>query len=384
MLITDDKTWNLEEFEAKIEGMCNQVRDFKEERVAFWAHSIPEVIFTFFAIWKLGKIACPLSPRLPSAEPALKRLKASLFVPKMPAPKKAQPWSFREEKKATLLFTSGSLGMPKIACHSAGNHLYNALGSNRDLVPLEAGDRWLLSLPLNHVGGIAILFRCYLAKASIVLSKRLEGVTHLSLVPAQLQKWRLPPTTKYVLLGGGPLPQTGGNILPTYGMTEMSSQIVTGNRLHPYAEMKIGQDGEILVRGKTLFQGYEDEPVDLQEGWFATRDLGRWENGKFEVVGRKDNLFISGGENIQPEEIEGVLKRVLSLQEAVVVPVADAEFGMRPVVYLNPYVEIEAVREALLPLLPKFKIPIQSYALPTEEGLKPNRKKLALLSRGMK
>ena len=180
---------------------------------------------------------------------------------------------------------------------------------------------------------------------------------------------------------GAPLPdlETPWNILPTYGMTEMSSQIVTNHQIHPYAEMKIAEDREILVRGPVLFQGYYEKgkiDLPLKDGWFQTKDLGCWDDGLFKIIGRKDNLFISGGENIQPEEIEEVIRRICGLHDAVVVPIPDQEFGARPAVFLKQLVPLEELQEMLKAHLPKFKIPIKCFELP-ETGFKPQRKTLA-------
>lgn len=372
-----------EQFEALVEGMCEQILAFPHQKVAFWAPTTMEVILTLFAIWKVGKIACPLNTRLPSAESALQALETELFTPRLPQPKTPTPTNWDLSKLATFLFTSGSTGLPKIACHSLGNHVWNARGSN-EMIPLESTDRWALTLPLFHVGGLGVLFRCYLAKCSVTFDR--PDATHLSLVPTQLYrllKEQTPlPHLKTILLGGAPLPNlsTPWNVLPTYGMTEMSSQIVTGHKVHPYAEVKISSDQEIWVRGATLFQGYYTQgkiacPLN-EEGWFLTSDLGRWHEGQFQVIGRKDNLFISGGENIQPEEIEEAIRRHCEVHEAIVVPIADEEFGERPAVFLKHPEEFPKIQELLKPHIPKYKIPIRAFRLPPETGLKPNRKAL--------
>ena len=124
------------------------------------------------------------------------------------------------DRPATIVFTSGSTGIPKAVLHSYGNYYYNALGCNRNL-PLTAGDRWLLDLPLYHVGGLGILFRCLLAGATVVMPDGRETldavleryeITHLSVVVTQLHRLlRQPesvryPSLRYVVLGGSPVP----------------------------------------------------------------------------------------------------------------------------------------------------------------------------------
>jgi o-succinylbenzoate---CoA ligase len=388
MLITDQWSWDHPTFEAHVEGMCEQVRAFPHERVAFWGHSTPEAILALFAAWKVEKIACPLNTRLPSAAPALAQLETELFIPQMPKPRHPSPLKWNLNRLGTLLFTSGSSGNPKIAALSRGNLAFNALGSNK-LIPLQTGDRWALTLPLFHVGGLGILMRSYLAKSSVLLGTDWKTATHLSLVPTQLYRILKDPVSlpclKAILLGGAPLPdiKTPWHVVPTYGMTEMGSQIVTGGCMHPFAEMKIANDHEIWVRGPLLFQGYYEKgetslPLNA-EGWFQTKDLGQWDREFFQILGRKDNLFISGGENIQPEEIEKAIRQACGLHEAIVVPIPDAEFGHRPAVFLYNPEKLQLVQAALKDHLPKYKIPIRAFLLPEASGLKPNRKALQAL-----
>jgi O-succinylbenzoic acid--CoA ligase len=317
-------------------------------------------------------------------------------------------------RPATIIFTSGSSGRPKAALHTYGNHYYSALGSAPN-IPLAGGDRWLLSLPLYHVGGLSILFRSLLAGATIAIPERgaslghsisTFGITHVSVVATQLRRLLREhselDTTKAILLGGGPVPDSlidesiarGLPIHTSYGLTEMASRVTTtpprsdapelrtaGSPL-PYRELSISGEGEILVRGETLFRGYieEDglEPATDELGWFHTGDLGELNaQGCLRVVGRRDNLFVSGGENVQPEEIENALERLEVVERAVVTPAPDAEFGERPVAF------VRVVEERLPPdqlsamlgdELPRFKIPIAFYEWP--EGADPGQAKV--------
>jgi o-succinylbenzoate---CoA ligase len=311
------------------------------------------------------------------------------------------------DRPATVIFTSGSSGVPKAALHTFGNHFFSARGSNANIA-LAPGDRWLHSLPLYHVGGLSIVFRCLLAGATVVLPEpratlddSIAGVTHVSLVPTQLSRllrgrfeaeW-----LEAILLGGGPLPTSlvddaAGRGLPihtSYGLTEMASQVTTtppsasreelrtSGRPLPHREVGISGDGEILVRGETLFAGYVeggaiDRPLDA-DGWFHTGDIGDLsENGYLRVLGRKDNLFISGGENIQPEEIEEALSSLEGVEEAVVVPIPDPEFGARPVAFVRMaegIVEGETLARALEKVLPGFKVPVAFHGWPEDAGL---------------
>ncbi len=279
----------------------------------------------------------------------------------------------------TCLATSGTSRTPKFAMHSLENHLMSASYPHPDL-ELNPGDVWLLSLPLNHIGGLSILLRSYFAKSSIVLADGpVDKVTFLSFVPTQLKRFLRQdnpyPKLRAILVGGAPIPESlcrDAAHLPlylTYGMTEMTSQVATrrfeahkgvtfGNPL-PHREVKIGEDGEVFVRGKTLFLGYYDQVSPFVDGWFPTRDLGEMGAHGLRILGRKDRMLISGGENIYPEEIE---KAFLSLTEVASVHVQkrfDEEFGERPVamISLSSTCEIPLLCEKLLDFLPKFKIP---------------------------
>ena len=289
-----------------------------------------------------------------------------------------------------LLFTSGSSAAPKLARLS----LHNLLTSARaviDAVNLKPEDRWHLSLPLYHVGGLGIIFRSVLARAGVVLDAFSPAITHLSYVPTQLYRaWPIYPTLKCVLLGGAPIFSTPSKlpIIATYGLTEMSSAVLAsqphwqGNRLYlgnplPHAEMRL-IDQEIFVRGESLFLGYENK---AQSDWFATGDLALFDpNFGYSIIGRKDNMFISGGENIQPEEIEKTLLEDPNILEAVVVPKQDAEYGNRPVVFLKTLtpISLSYIQNLLADRFPKYKIPIACYPL-ISDHLKVNRKSLYAL-----
>jgi O-succinylbenzoic acid--CoA ligase len=108
------------------------------------------------------------------------------------------------------------------------------------------------------------------------------------------------------------------------------------------------------------------EPLSLDEGWFATRDLGEWtQNGSLRILGRKDRLFISGGENIQPEEIERALCTLPGILFARVDPIPDPEFGQRPIATIHDTTQkytLETVRHHLQPLLPSFKLPVRLFS----------------------
>jgi o-succinylbenzoate---CoA ligase len=320
------------------------------------------------------------------------------------------------------ILTSGSTGTPKASVLSQGNLCANAAASN-DNIPVAPGDRWLLSLPLHHVAGLGILFRCLLGGGTVVIPDkasgilaaiREHGITHVSLVATQLFRLMESPEAtealrglNTILLGGSAIPDAlvrramalGLPVRRSYGLSEMATQVTTtravdppealftsGRPLDPDA-ITLADDGEILVRGPCLFRGYlvdgRQESPATTDGWFATGDLGEWDAyGNLVVLGRKDNMFVSGGENIQPEEIERQLQAIDGVLEAVVVPVDDAEFGARPVAFVRTEGELdaEALLAALAVRLPRFKLPKAVLPWPKtgpDAGMKVSRAELA-------
>ena len=409
-------------------------------RVALYLQRDERYVALVLALIRAGHVACPISDRLPPRGVAqllrraacsalisedqdlLQTAGAGLLKPNPEALLEEVPQSSSDRsgsidiplgRPATIIFTSGSTGVPKAALHTLGNHYHSALGSNANIA-LQPSDRWLHSLPLYHVGGLSILFRCLLAGATVALPQPGTslgtdiaglGATHVSLVSTQLSRLLREDADlgglEAVLMGGGPIPPSlvdealarGLPIHTSYGLTEMASQVTTtspgasieelrtAGRVLPNRQVSISEGGEILVRGETLFTGYVageelDRPLDAG-GWFHTRDLGELdENGYLRVRGRVDNLFISGGENVQPEEIEEALCRLEEVDEAVVVPVPDEEFGARPVAFVRmDNGEPGDLARKLEPVLPRFKIPISFHPWHKEArgDMKPDR-----------
>ena len=421
------------QLDARLNSLCQQLEQAGVRRGAHLAAVVrgaQEDVLLAWACVRSGVVFCPLNPAFPvekQRELAV-QLDAGAFwsageIPvgewqplqldfarELPASEEA--WPLASTQLNNMILTSGSSGTPKAVVHRLSNHLASARGSTT-LIPLDEECGWLLSLPLFHVGGYAILFRVFLAGATLVLDQRelplkerleCQPITHLSLVPTQL--WRLlaegfnPARTRLreLLLGGATIPQPlvsrlcamGIEPKVSYGLSEMGSQVCTavpgdagvvGQPL-PGREVCI-REQEICVRGATLFAGYYragelDLPLDA-EGWFHTRDKGFFTAaGELLVEGRLDNLFISGGENIQPETIEQRLVDHPAVAQALVVPVPSDEWGQRPAAFIDwhgepvPYPELAAwIRSAL----PGFMVPDQWHPWPDLGGnLKPQRK----------
>jgi O-succinylbenzoic acid--CoA ligase len=412
-------------------------------RVALYLPKDAGYLVLLLALVRAGAVACPVSTRLPAGgvgalleEAGCSALIStdegvsgvvdgvdvlgpeSLLADGEKDGRDPEPVEIPLDRQATVVFTSGSTGAPKAALHTFGNHYSNALGSNVNIA-LAPGDRWLHSLPLYHVGGLSILFRCLLAGATIALPEPNAPLgrsiselraTHVSLVSTQLLRLLHEDVDLSglgaVLMGGGQIPPSlvdealarGVPIHTSYGLTEMASQVTTtppgasrrklrtaGCAL-PHREVRISGNGEILVRGETLFAGYlRDEGLNLplDGGWFRTGDLGELDDdGYLRVSGRRDNLFVSGGENVQPEEIEAALCRLDGVHEAVVVPVPDEEYGSRPVAFVRKSGEVGDLAGMLEKVLPRFKTPIIFHDWEGVGGMKPDRGALERRARG--
>lgn len=314
---------------------------------------------------------------------------------------------------ATLTLTSGSSGIPKAVVHSAFQHLANARGVC-ELMDFGAKNSWLLSLPLFHVSGQGIVWRWLLQGATLRINEDktdfyavLAKSSHASLVPTQLQRYlagdkpNLPQ--QRILLGGSHIPselivqaqQKGLRTYAGYGMTETASTICAveddwDNVGAPLLGREIRiERGEIQVKGDCLALGYWQKgrlvPIQTEHGWFATKDRGRLNaEGKLQVLGRLDNMFISGGENIQPEQVEQILYRSGLLKNIFILPKDDAEFGHRPVAFvefLEPFSRqaVQKLQYFAKSALEKFKQPIAYIELNpklAQSGIKISRKQL--------
>ncbi len=411
-----------------------------EKPVAIISQNSVEQIILLLALWHLKIIAAPLSLRNPIKviNTQIQEINAAVIFSDKNIPidhsmliseivnisnneeTEISLNSFDANQDATLIFTSGSSSKPKAVLHTYGNYYYSALGSNKNL-PLHRTDRWLLSLPIYHVGGLGIIFRCLQAGAAIVipppdfkLSDIIEknNITHFSLVVTQLRRLLKDMNNKdllslkAILLGGSMISSSlikealdlGLPIYKSYGMTEMASQVCTTEKLNsavkhsgkilPYRAIKLSSNKEILVKGETLFKGYylKGKVTNLidAEGWFLTGDIGEFDNdNNLIVTGRIDNQFISGGENISSEEIENVISELYDFEKVIVVPVSNEEFGQRPVVFISGKFDQNEIVKKLNKKLPSYKIPDYFFKWPehlTEASIKPSRKILSQMA----
>lgn len=311
----------------------------------------------------------------------------------------------------TMMFTSGTTGHPKAVMHTYGNHWWSATASALNL-GLHDQDKWLLPLPIFHIGGFSILLKSVIYGipafvmekfASDVFHKviRDKQITIISLVTLMLNQLidtlgeeKLPEHVRCLLLGGGSVPEAllqkvKEKELPlfqSYGMTETSSQIVTlsvddalrklgssGKSLFPaqvdIIDQQVDGVGEIVVKGPMVMNGYVDNPkandASFINGWLKTGDLGYLdEEGFLYVVERRSDLIISGGENIYPSEIESKLLTIDGVLDAGVFGRKDDKWGQVPIACIvrnNEQVTESVIIHQLQRILATYKLPKETF-----------------------
>lgn len=287
----------------------------------------------------------------------------------------------------TIIYTSGTTGRPKGVILTYGNHWWSAVGSALNL-GLNMNDKWLLCLPMFHVSGLSILMKNVIYGMPIYLQSKFNasevnqvirerGVTMMSAVSAMVTKLlddlkekAYPGHFRCLLLGGGPAPlpmlekcrDKGIPVFQTYGLSETASQIVTlspeymfeklgsaGKPLFPAQiriidqegrELTAMEEGEIIVKGPNITPGYWHRPSEtnsvLANGWLKTGDIGYLDHDGFlYVLDRRKDMFISGGENVYPAEVEAALLAHPDIAEAGVIGVHDDEWGKVPAAFIR-------------------------------------------------
>lgn len=321
-----------------------------------------------------GSLFFPLNSELPESE--IKAYKSALncFL----SAYKSLPKELIEHGGLALL-TSGSTSKPKIALFS-WNRLLKLARLQAQALGIMGSSVCLLSLPLYHIAGVMMRLRAFVADAKTTFDE--ANATHISWVPTHLVRYlKTPyplPKLSSLLVGGAPISSKlkkkaqscGLPLFESYGLTEAGALICLDGKRVSGTEVR-ALNGEIELKGENLFLGYLDRQGQFFEhdkaSWFKTGDLGEFDScGHLKILGRSDNLFISGGENIQPEEIEEVLMQHPKIDLVCVIPTSDSEFGYRPIAYIcgEERINLTALNRFLEGKLAKFKWPIKIYSWP--------------------
>lgn len=389
---------------AELAALANRGSDFLRSgglaagHIAAIAGNASELALASVACATAGVALLPLDPL--SAEtrwPALHALGGERVrrIPALPAESLAEPPAASTpsvqhgaaDDLALVIATSGSEGVPKAVMLTHAN-LDAAAAASNETLPLAADDIWLDCLPLHHIGGMAILYRCLRAGATALLHEGFDAaavwrdlqahpVTHLSLVPAMLARLldcadgKAPPgRLRYVLVGGAALSRplferaraAGWPICPTWGMSECAAQAATllapgsdwqegeVGTLLPGFEARIATDGRIRLRGPQVMAGYLNPAgtpgLGLDSGWLVTGDLGRIDaRGRITILGRADDVFISAGVNVHPLEVESCLAACPGVTDIAVTALPDPVWGDALVALVVGTAEIETVTD---------------------------------------
>jgi len=314
-----------------------------------------------------------------------------------------------------IMYTAGTTGKPKGAILSQGASFWNALNLNLAM-DFTSGDRNLLVLPMFHIGGIGLFTLPMIYNgATVVIQRTFEPAQTLALlreenislffgVPAIFLalvqhpafKAEVFKSVRIVMSGGAPLPvslveqyhQAGIVLQQGFGMSEAAPSISTLEKgmalkkagsigravMHLQARvvddnlqtLAAGSVGELVIRGPNLMQGYWNRPEATAEafsdGWFHTGDLARMDtDGCLYIVERKKDMFISGGENVYPAEVENIIFQLPQIAEAAVIGVKDPKWGEvgRAVIVIKEgrSVTVDEILDHLKGSLAKYKIP---------------------------
>ena len=412
---------------GELAGLC-------ESRAAALAHSRAPLLLQpgldldsllwLYAAAATGTPFLPLHAQATPRERAAARALTGAEDPPPPelaiAPPNHEP-KVDPEAPFSLMLTSGSTGPSKIVVLSRRAVLASAAGSQHNM-GLQDDECWLLCLPLSHVAGLSIIVRMLAARRTVVLfapsaaglltrvrdlGRQIHEhrVTLVSLVPIVLERLLLdgfqrPVALRAVLLGGaGCTPDLAEQarrrdipLITSYGLTETGSQITArhyaernaplaqrGDRVssgHPLAHVEIKLVGErIAIRASSLFSGYAGTttPAITADGWFVTSDRGvLGPAGELYVLGRTDLVIITGGEKVDPEEVERALRTLPQVRDACVFGLPSGEFGQRVVAVVVPMptapdLTLEHLTVQLDLQLSRFKIPralVTAAALP--------------------
>jgi O-succinylbenzoic acid--CoA ligase len=261
-----------------------------------------------------------------------------------------------------VVATSGTTGEPKGVELTRAGMVAMGRGYCAGVGATEA-DNWLACLPLHHVASLGVLARSVVTGVRytvhdsfdldrVARSPREEGTTIVSLVPTTVQRLldAGAPLHEYrcIVIGGAPCPPAlraraeaaGVTVFDAYGLSETWSGCALNGRPIDGATITLAPEtGEILVRGDLVMRGYRLDPArtaDVLEpdGTLHTGDIGEFVDGRLQVVDRIKDLIITGGVNVSPTEVEGVLGRHPAVEVVCVIGVADDEWGERVVAYV--------------------------------------------------
>jgi o-succinylbenzoate---CoA ligase len=297
-----------------------------------------------------------------------------------------------EADAAAVVATSGSTGAAKgvvlsrAAIRASVEATHDRLGG--------VGD-WVLALPPHYVAGLMVLARASLAGTRALLARsdltdlpkvtaQLAEPRYISLVPAQLDRGLQRPEVSEalasfssVLVGGGPIDTAlveravsqEIRVVTTYGMSETCGGCVYNGQPLRTVEVALDDDGRIMIGGPSLFSGYRLRPdltaATVVDGRFRTQDRGRWQAGRLLVLGRIDDIVITGGHKVDLGEVERCVQHWAAERgaRAVVLGIPDAIWGTLIVAVSDSTAPLDEVQGAVCESLPVYAMPRELISL---------------------
>jgi len=306
---------------------------------------------------------------------------------------------------ALVVNTSGSTGDSKSVVLSSAALIASANASHKYL-GATPGDSWSLLLPTTHIAGLNVIVRATALGSRVIDNRNTENYVDadfVSIVPTQLYK-ALTSDSKLlehltaaeaVLVGGAPLSdklkKEAANkhvkIITTYGMTEMSGGCVYNQKPLDGVDVKISDAGLIQLSGPMIASGYLLTNGQLEKfadsDSFETTDLGEITNGMLKVLGRVDDVIISGGEKISLSAVEEIIKQILPKMDLIIFAMADDLWGEKLCLASTSLIDIEDLRTNLDSILTPKEIFLFDE-IPTTMLGKPDRIRAIQIAKGMK
>jgi O-succinylbenzoic acid--CoA ligase len=241
---------------------------------------------------------------------------------------------------AVAIGTSGTTGTPKEVLLTSSALISSAKASNK-FIGAQSGDTWSLLLPLTHIASVNVIIRSMELGTTPIDLRDFDGeypkASYTAIVPTQLFRalngdqslLSHLKSTKAVLVGGAALSQTlrnqaelaGIKVITTYGMTETCGGCVYDGVALEDIEIEI-RNGKICIKGPVLASS-----IPLIDGWFETSDLGEFNNDQLVVIGRSDDVIISGGENLSLNAVENSLSLAFPDTQFAAFAVEDFQWG---------------------------------------------------------